>query len=320
MKILKSAVCFLFLAVCSFAQVPANLASLFDYDKKAPLDLQEHAIDRTPSAVLYDINYASSKGSRVTGYLVVPTKPGLHPGIVFGHWGQGNRQEFLPEALLYAEGGVASIMIDYPWTRPLPWRKHIFAADMSPEQDRDMAVQAVIDLRRAFDVLLQQRDIDPRRIVYVGHSFGAQWGAILSAVDRRMAGSVLMAPAPSFAAINLEGNSPDVVELRNQVGGEAMKHENEAMRSLDAISFVPYARPIPLLFQFALYEASFSAASMRTLADAAGGPREVRWYHSGHELNDPEALMDRARWISKRLGAPGMLPAVRRRLCAQSSR
>lgn len=53
MKILKSAVCFLFLvlAVCSVAQVPANLASLFDYDKKAPLGLQEHAINGTQSAV-----------------------------------------------------------------------------------------------------------------------------------------------------------------------------------------------------------------------------------------------------------------------------
>jgi cephalosporin-C deacetylase-like acetyl esterase len=176
MKILKLAICFLVLAVCSAAQVPTDLTSLFDYNKKESLDLQEHAIDRTKSAVLYDINYASSKGSRVTGYLVIRTKPGLHPGIVFGHWGEGNRQEFLPEALLYAEGGVTSIMIDYPWKRPLPWRKRIFGADMSPEQDRDMAAQAVIDLRRAFDVLLQQLDIDKKRIVYVGHSFGAQWG------------------------------------------------------------------------------------------------------------------------------------------------
>ena len=123
-------------------------------------------------------------------------------------------------------------------------------------------------------MLLQRRDIDKKRIVYVGHSFGAQWGAILSAVDRRMAGSVLMATAPSFAAINLEGNAPDVVELRNQVGMEAMKREEEAMRSLDAINYIRYASPIPLLFQFALYEPSFSVASMQALSDAARGPNE----------------------------------------------
>jgi hypothetical protein len=136
-----------------------------------------------------------------------------------------------------------------------------------------------------------------------------------------MAGSVLMATAPSFAAINLKGNAPDVVELRNQVGMEAMKREDEAMRSLDAIIYVRYASPIPLLFQFALYEPSFSVASMQALSDAARGPKEVRWYHSGHELNDPEALIDRARWISRRLSAPSVLVAVRRRLCrTQSSR
>ena len=42
------------------------------------------------------------------------------------------------------------------------------------------------DLRRALDVLLAQPGVDPKRIAYVGHDFGAMYGAVLAGVDRRV--------------------------------------------------------------------------------------------------------------------------------------
>jgi len=41
---------------------------------------------------------------------------------------------------------------------------------------------------------------------------------------------------------------------------------------------------------------------MQGYYEAAGKPKEVRWYSTGHELNDPAALQVRARWIAKHLG------------------
>jgi hypothetical protein len=35
------------------------------------------------------------------------------PGIVFGHWGPGNRSEFVPEAIVYAKAGAVSLLINY---------------------------------------------------------------------------------------------------------------------------------------------------------------------------------------------------------------
>ena len=59
--------------------------------------------------------------------------------------------------------------------------------------------------------------------------------------------------------------------------------------------------PIPVLFQFARHERNFNQKAMETYYAAAGQPKEVKWYSTGHELNDPAALKDRARWIAQQL-------------------
>ena len=136
--------------------VPTEWAKMFSYDSSAPLDLKKRVYDSQPSATAYDIDFLSPKSGRVTGFLVLPTSSGSHPGIVFAHWGQGDRLEFLPEALLYARAGIASVMIDYPWVWPQPWRKPLFTAQTSDDQDKATEIQAIVDLRRSFDVLRQQ--------------------------------------------------------------------------------------------------------------------------------------------------------------------
>src|SRR5262249_55021788 len=155
-------------------------------------------------------------------YLVTPDGKGRFAGLVFGHWGPGNRTEFLPEATLYARAGAISLMIDYPWVRPTPWRKPLKQAD-DPEWDHQAFVQAVIDLRRGIDLLSSRPDVDPKRLAYAGHSYGAQWGAILSAVDDRLKAVVLMAGIPDQAAIYRDSNDPGIVELRATIPKEQLE-------------------------------------------------------------------------------------------------
>ena len=143
----------------------------------------------------------------MTAYLVVPADTGPFAGLVFGHWGLGNRTEFLPEAMLYARAGAVSLLVDYPWVRPDPWRKSLKQA-ADPEADHEAFVQAVVDLRRGIDLLAGRADVDSKRLGYVGHSWGAQWGAILSTVEPRLKGVVLMAGVPDQAAIWRDNNDP----------------------------------------------------------------------------------------------------------------
>lgn len=276
------------------------LARQFDYDAKAPLEVQSKVLEERDGATVYDVSYASPQGGRVTAFLVAPAGKGPFAGILFGHWGPGDRSEFLPEAVLYARAGAVSLLVDYPWVRPAPWHRALkFFED--PEWDRQLYIQAVVDLRRGLDLLLARSNVDAKRIGYVGHSYGAQWGAILSAVDKRMKTAVLMGGTPDRAAIWLEADDPDLVEFRKP-NMEKIKKYLELDSAIDAVRYVPYAAPIPLLFQFAVYEQNFERPAMERYFAAASQPKQVRWYSTGHDLNDPQTLVDRAAWLQQHLG------------------
>jgi cephalosporin-C deacetylase-like acetyl esterase len=49
-----------------------------------------------------------------------------------------------------------------------------------------------VDLRRAVDLMLSRSDVDKSRIAYVGHSYGAMLGGILTAVEKRIKTFVLL--------------------------------------------------------------------------------------------------------------------------------
>jgi cephalosporin-C deacetylase-like acetyl esterase len=268
----------------------------FDYDATQPLDVQDKVIQETSDFTIHDITYASPKGGRVPAYLIVPKGKGPFATILFGHYGLGTRSEFIPEAKLYAKAGAVSLIPDYPWDRPEPWHKTVDHFD-KPELDREAYIQAVIDLRRGFDVLLTRPDVDAKRLAYVGHSYGAQWGSILSAVDKRMKASVLIAGVAEAADIFLRNDDPGLVDLKkSQPPGQLEKYV-QATSDLDALRYVGHAAPVRLLLQFANFERYFDKTSEQHYTDAASEPKKVLWYDTGHELNDPQALRDRYAWL-----------------------
>jgi dienelactone hydrolase len=278
-----------------------TLARLFDYDAKQPLDIHDEVVEETSDAVIHDITYASPKGGPVAAYLVVPKRKGPFAAVLFGHWGNGTRSEFIPEAKLYARAGAVSLLPDYPWDRKEPWRKTLYHFD-NPERDREAYVQAVVDLRRGIDLLLARPEVDGKRLAYVGHSFGAQWGSILSAVDKRMKATVLMAGVAETADILQRNDDPDLVGLRKgQPAGQLEKYLG-SIGEFDAIHVIGRAAPVSLLLQFARYEQYFDKTSETHYADAASNPKKVLSYDAGHDLNDPCALQDRLEWLAARIG------------------
>ena len=75
------------------------------------------------------MTFASPIEGRVTASIVMPKEAGSKgesgnqqplAGIVFMHWGQSNRTEFLWEAALYARAGAVCMVVDAPWARPTP--------------------------------------------------------------------------------------------------------------------------------------------------------------------------------------------------------
>ncbi len=277
-----------------------SVAHIFDYDAKQPLNIHDKVIEEFSDGTLHDITYTSPKGGPVAAYLVVPKGKGPFAAVLFGHWGNGTRAEFIPEAKIYAKAGAVSLIPDYPWDRPQPWHKTPDHFD-KPELDRDIEIQAVVDLRRGIDLLLARPDVDAKRLAYIGHSYGAQWGSILSAVDKRMKTSVLMAGVAEIADILVRVDEPGMIEFRKSQPAGQLEKYSQVTSDIDAIRFVGQAAPIPLLLQFANYEQYFDKTSMQHYVAAASEPKKVLYYDTGHDLNDPKALEDRYDWLVKNI-------------------
>jgi dienelactone hydrolase len=291
-----------FLIVASAApaeRAPSNLVHLFDYDSHRPLDIHDNTVKDFNCGVIHDITYASPSGGPISAYLIVPKSHGPFAAMVFGHWGNGTRGEFIPEAKANACAGVVSLLPDYRWERPRPWYSGI--DDLAhPDLDRKTRINTVIEMRRAIDLLQSRADVDPNRIGYVGHSFGAQWGAILAAVDPRIKAAVLMAGVADEADMLQRSDNLQIAALRASLPKGQLASYLKTIEDLNAINYVRYAQ-IPLLLQFANFEQYFDRASMDRYAAAATEPKTVLFYDSAHDLNDPQASKDRFDWLTKRL-------------------
>src|SRR5207253_2625966 len=170
---------FLLGASASPAQDP-ELLRHFDYDRTTPLNLRRIGVAHRERADVYDITYDSLKGGVVPAYLVVPKGRGPFAAVIWGHWywansSMANRREFLEEAVVLAQAGVVSLLTDGPIARP----GHVESKEPLNEQQNTDLVQQVVDMRRGVDLLLARKDVDPKRVAYVGHSYNAVVGAIL---------------------------------------------------------------------------------------------------------------------------------------------
>jgi cephalosporin-C deacetylase-like acetyl esterase len=281
-----------------------EVARLFEYDSKAPLDVQEKAVDTPDGVTAHDLSYASPKGGRVPGFLIVPPGKGPFPAIIFGHWGMpewlgGNRSEFVNEAMWLARTGVACLLVEETPARPAPWRRPADPHDHA--HDDEVAVQNVVDLRRGVDLLAARDDINQQRIGYVGHSLGAGFGAILRAVESRIKVFVLMAGVPSGTDLLRLGERPELIEFRKRVPKEELERYIKMMAPFDAVNFVRQPRSAPILFQFGRSDDFVPDKEAKRFYASAAEPKEVRSYNSGHELN-VQALRDRDHWLAEKLG------------------
>jgi len=258
-----------------------NTRSLFDYDAGEPPGVRATGIDVT----IRDLTYQAAPERWVRAYLVAPTpdQPQL-AGLLFLHPAPGSRATFLAEAVTLAGLGAVSLLVDAPWADDgaAAWGRAV----TDPGEAVWEHVRTVIDLRRGLDLLTARPDVDPDRLGFVGHSFGALIGAVLAGVDRRVKAAVLMAGTGRFAdvaAVNL----PDLQ-------GERLEHYRRTLAEIDP------AAPTPLLFQSALRDEVFSEEQSREFFEWANDPKSLEWYDAGHYL-DEAARRDRIAWLAGRL-------------------
>jgi dienelactone hydrolase len=304
---MKPLVTLLLLAATPAAPAGPDL-HLFDYDRRAPLDFRDAGAQEVGGIAVHDISYASPRGGRVPAYLVAPPGKGPFPAVIFVHWGQGDRTEFLSEALILARAGAEALLIDGVFNRPGGT-----AQDFAhPDTTKLGYVQLVTDIRRGVDLMQSRPDVDGKRIAYVGHSYGATWGGALAGVEHRIRAHVLVAGLPQYG--DLSDNKRLSDHMSKKYGKEGMDSIARAYAPLEPKNFVGLAPPATVMFQFAEKDAYVTPGLAKIYWEAAREPKLQKWYHASHELADPRALLDRDQFLEKQLGLRPVLPLILRHM------
>jgi cephalosporin-C deacetylase-like acetyl esterase len=293
-------------SVLGFAQ-GRELVSHFDYEKSAPLDIKIIGTEKRGDVSIYDITYASPKGGVVPAYLVVPKGKGPFAAVVWGHWywqnsPMRNRKEFLDEAVALAPAGVVSLLTDGPIARPG------YVEDTTPLNEKQTAdlLQAILDMRRGIDLLLARPDVDPKRLAYVGHSYNAAVGAILSGVDRRAKAYVLMAGGLSD---EIDMKTPEYQAYRQKVGPEKFDAFIAKYSWLDQGKYLAHAAPAFVFMQFATQERFLTPEHVKKYETVVSDPKALKIYDAPHALN-AQARRDRIAFLTDQLKLKPLAPAV----------
>lgn len=281
-----------------------ELVRQFDYDATRPLDVREVGKERRRGATVIDLSYASPRGGRVPAYLVVPAAGrGPFAAVLFGHWMMDgsplkNRREFLEEALVLARAGAVSLLVDAPHVRPgfVSRDDGMGGAVSSAEAAR----QQVVDFRRGLDLLLARGDVDPKRVAYVGHSFDAHVGSILSAVEKRVGSFVLMAGAYADEEYVFDPANADMLKMRERFGDERIRAYFRDYAWDEPTHFVGRNAPAAVFLQFGRKDKPITEKMARRDFGRFAEPKRIGFYDAGHEL-DAAARRERVEWLAERL-------------------
>jgi hypothetical protein len=275
----------------------------FDYDRNALLNIREEKKEERDGATVIELSYDSPRGGRVPATLVLPPGKGPFAGILFGHWMMPgspvpNRKEFLEEALLLARSGAVSLLTDAPMVRPgfLPEKDELKAEIQNAEASR----QQIIDFRRGVDLLMARGDVENGRLAFVGHSYNAHTGGILSGVEKRIRSFVLMAGVFADEEYIFDSARPEITQFRQRIGEKPLRDFFQQYAFDDPIHFIGHSAPASVFLQFGLQDEGIPETMARHYFELFEEPKKISLYKAGHTLN-AEARKDRVQWLAERL-------------------
>ena len=263
-------------------------ADPFGYDRSAPLAVQERTAELRDNVDVREISFAARPGVRISGYLVVPLERGRYPAVIYLHGDFGGRGDFLDQAVEIARRGAVALTLDAPYSQRRRERLPLGIAGL--RRYAALIGYAVVETRRAVDLLAARQDVDARRIGLVGWSAGARTAAILAGVERRIQAFDFFAGG---AASVTDYAAAAPAELRAEVAG--------TLRRVDPLRYVARAAPARLLFQNGRRDEVVPREALLTLYRAASRPKEIRWYDADHTPSD-RALADSRKWLVQQLG------------------
>jgi len=307
-----------FLVICLLLACPAfgqqetyeQLVKHWDYDHNASLATKESGVQDRDGSKIHDITYSAPAGDRaasigpngstIRAYLIVPSGKGPFPAVIYGHWcmpgsDKMNRAEFLEEALVLAQSGVISLLPDHVIAHPG------FKQDTTDlnSQQVDVLVQQVINTRRGIDLLDARRDVDPKRVAYVGHSCNGDVGGFLTGLESNRLKAVVIMAGPISDEVNLKTKAYQ--DYRQKIGPEKFDAFVARYAWTDGGHYTSHSDGMPKLLQYATKEGLLTPDIARQYLPYISYPKELKSYEAPHALN-AEATNDRIAFLARHLG------------------
>jgi hypothetical protein len=117
------------------------------------------------------------------------------------------------------------------------------------------------------------------------------YGVLAGSLDQRPTQYVVMAATPRF---------PDWYLYLPKLEGDAREAFIRQMAEIDPIAHVSSLAPAEVYFQFATDDFHVPKDRAEEFFAAAGEPKGMKWYETGHELN-ADARHDRIDWLNQKL-------------------
>jgi cephalosporin-C deacetylase-like acetyl esterase len=276
--------------------------ALYSYDPDLPLNAKLKRLpDASPELAAlrtrYHLIYDSVHDQKVTAIFAMPKKAKPpYPAVVLlaGSGGHKDSDYVRISADMMATLGFATISIDaqYHGERERKGRSGDYHLIYDPT-NRDAWIQTVVDLRRAVDFLCSRPQIDQKRIGYLGFSQGSMAGGTFLGVEPRIACACLMVGGGDFM---------DWLKLLPPIPPKWEKFIAADAAMTDPIYFIGHFAPHPLLMLSGKHDELIPRSSTMALFNAAGEPKQLIWYDSGHILPPTALVIDARAFFKKNLG------------------
>jgi dienelactone hydrolase len=278
------------LAGCNSSERSAGEGA-FAYDASQPLAYEDRGVvDPDYPLAVHDIAFRSGD-DLVEGFLVVPPGDGPWPAAIYVHGAGSDRLSMLGPATWLAARGAVTLALTMPSGR---LQRPDDPSNLGRLQaHRDLEVRDVLAVRRALDLLEEREDVDSARVGYVGWSAGARTGALLSGLESRLSGIVLVAP----------GSAP-VEEFVAAAADEDKAAVEKLLTPVDPLAHIHRADPERLLIQEGERDVVIPRTAIDALIAAAPEGTDVRWYDADHALG-PRAYREHLDWLQDKLGIEG---------------
>ncbi len=268
------------------AMLPLLLAAQFGF--------QTELMETRARALIHGCSFVDAAGARVDCVLVEPrgTK-GKAAGIVFQHGGGQSMMNYISEGIILAESGVVSLIIDPPGRgRPNDMQQ------MNGSEMRDWMFEVAAAGSRAIDLLIDRGAVDPMRIGFVGHSYGANAAAIVGVRDRRPSVYVLIGGTDRLSE-HVRTSAIPFWKTYRQRGD--LDSQLPFIAEANAANFLPDLKARSVLVQCAKFDTPDLLRSCPAVYESLRTNKRIEWYPIDHAFADTKAGGDRLEFLRRNL-------------------